>query len=106
MAQDNIPSNDPQDLAKLEVQAVMYKTQFTAAVERLEGNLGDLFKHLESMAGHIIAFEAVLTEVVKVHPVNREDVLSEIRSRISESTEAQGSPALAVAVAERILKQS
>jgi hypothetical protein len=103
MGHDDTSSPEHQDIAKLEVQAVMYKTQFAAAVERLEGNLGELFKHLESMAGHIVAFEAVLKEVVKTYPVSREAVLSEIRSRISTGTEAQGSPDVAVGVADRIL---
>ena len=97
------PALDQSEIAKLEVQAAMYKAQSATAVERLDGNLSDLFKHLENMAAHIVAFEAVLKCLVKEHPIAWEPVESDIRSRIESGTGSQGNPDIALGVASRIV---
>lgn len=104
MADEHSPAAlDQAEIAKLEVQAAMYKAQIATAVERLDGNLADLFKHLENMAAHIVAFEAILKGLITQHPIAWEAVESDIRSRIDSGTGSQGSPDVALSVADRII---
>ncbi len=90
------------DTAKLEVQAAMYKAQFVQAVEALESNLEQLFRHLENMAAHVVALEAVLTEVVKDHKIDMAAVQAAIRKKIADGTEGKGDPDKALGVAAEI----
>lgn len=90
------------DTAKLEVQAAMYKAQFVQAVEALESNLEQLFRHLENMAAHVVAVEAVLAEVLKDQKIDMAAVQAAIRLKISDGTEGKGDPAKALEIASSI----
>ena len=93
----------PADTAKLEVQAAMYKTQFTEAVERLEGNLSELFSYLENMAAHMVAVEEVVRQLARTQALNPAVIRAQIENKIAAGTEAQGDPSKTIAIAEGLL---
>ena len=106
MADESQPAApSPVDTAKLEVQAAMYKAQFSQATERLEENLNELFKHLENMAAHVVALEAVVSQMAQAQQLDDQAIVEEIRKRIAAGTEAAGDPERAINAARRLLER-
>lgn len=103
MADEPLPAPDPAGLAKLEVQAAMYKAQFSEAADHLEASLNELFKHVENMAAHIVALEAVVSAVLRTHSVDAAAVEEDVRNRIAAGTGSAGDPTQALLVARRLM---
>ncbi len=93
------------EMAKLEVEAALTKVQVVGALEALESNLRQLIAHVEQLACHVVAIEAVLKNLKPVQAIDPEAVNDAVRSAVSAGTEGSGDPQPALRIVAELLQK-
>ena len=92
------------DLARIEVQAAMYKAQLGNGIAMLETNLEALFHYIENLGSHLVAIEAIIKELGSAHTLDAAAIRKSIRDRVTEGTAGGADPAKALEVAADLLR--
>jgi predicted nuclease with TOPRIM domain len=77
--------------------------QIREGLKGIEQVQAQLFEHLERMAGHIVALEAVLEEALRSHRPCEEDIRASIRRRVTAGGAPVESADYALNVASSLL---
>jgi len=93
------------DVAKLEVEAALTKVQVVGALEALDSNLRQLITHVEQLACHVVAIEAVLKNLTPVQAIDPQAVNDEVRTAVLTGTGGSGDPLPALRIVSELLQK-
>lgn len=70
-------------MEQLEVETALAQAQFGDGIQSLEATMEQLFRHLENMAGHVVALEGVVKELATKADLDHDKILEAVRVRIA-----------------------
>lgn len=90
-------------MEQIEVDTALAQAQLGDGIQSLETTLEQLFRHLENMAGHVVALEGVVKELATKADLDHDKILEAVRLRVAGPEGNLGDPVPAQAAVMHLI---